>query len=127
MARRRKPIQLYEVELVSADDPLAKEFPDLRAYEYGDCRVLRGLSKTKGTYLAISCNKRWPTTKEIIEIRNLLVARSLEMAVMIPIDPDPGDFTLHIHQVQYPKLEVVRDEVGRVLGTQRTNWEGPPD
>jgi hypothetical protein len=112
--KRRHRLQLYEVELLSEDDPLAIEFPELKAYEYGECRILRGISKEKGVYLAISCRSRWPTTLEIINIRNLLVARDLEMAVIIPIAPEPGDsqfMFIKSHTRNLKLSEIKRDEL----------------
>ena len=130
MARKRKrKAQLFEIVLGNEADPIRKHFPNLKAFEYGELRILLGRNDNLGAYLLISCNSRWPEMDEIINIRNLLIASEITMGIIVPSPQfqTPDKFELHLHQLQTPPFTSVYDKEGKNIGRERNLKVAPPD
>ena len=117
---------MTEIKFETMDKRIEETFQNLRAYEYGDCRIITGRNETMGFYMNVSGRKRWPTFEEVQEIVVRLTAGNIEMAVLIPNKIEPGIFMLHVHQVSIPKYTAVYDSDGKNIGKERTS-EVPPE
>ena len=117
MPRKRKPM-LLEIEFELMDKRLNDTFKNLKAYEFGDCRIITGRNETMGYYMNVSNRKRWPTFEEVSEIVARLTVGNIDMAVLIPKQVEPGKFMLHVHQVAIPKVVDVLDSQGKSLGVE---------
>lgn len=120
MPRKRKTM-LVEIEFESMDKRIDETFQNLKAYEFGDCRIVTGHNETMGFYMNVSGRKRWPTFQEVSEIVSRLTVGKIDMAVLVPQEIVPGKFMLHVHQVAVPELKDVFDAQGENIGKEPTS------
>ena len=116
---------MTEIKFETMDKRIEETFQNLRAYEYGDCRIITGRNETMGFYMNVSGKKRWPTFEEITDIVARLTVGNIDMAVLIPKKTEPGKFMLHVHQVAIPEFKDVIDAQGKTLGKEEWSEQTP--
>jgi hypothetical protein len=107
-----------EVAVNSMIANMAEE--SLRAFTFGDCRVLVGFDQSIGFHLSISCKDRYPTWDEVAHARYHLIPNEATMAFVLPPMEEYvniHDYTFHLWQVVRKSTPVI-DKQGRVLGRE---------
>ena len=127
MRKRTRKAIMTEIKFETMDKRIEEVFQNLKAYEYGDCRIITGRNETMGFYMNVAGRKRWPTFQEVSEIVAQLTVGNIDMAVLVPQEIVPGKFMLHVHQVAVPEIIDVFDEEGTKIGTEKNPQGAPKD